>query len=232
VDNYSGNIGLSGAILGKNPSDINYEHFEKPVHRALVDPLNELKSRARKCGFDLQLASGYRDFNYQLSIWNAKATGKRAILDAHEIPLDAARLNKRDLLFAILRWSALPGTSRHHWGTDFDVFDANAIDSGYQLQLTRSETEVGGVFEEFYIWLTCELNSRSSPFFRPYFTDVGGVAPEPWHLSHRALAEKYVRNRSIRQLEECIKSSDIALKEVILEHLEEVCERFVSCVNK
>ena len=33
---------------------------------------------------------------------------------------------------AILLWSALPGASRHHWGTDFDVFDRAAVPPDYR----------------------------------------------------------------------------------------------------
>ncbi|MCZ8486094.1 D-alanyl-D-alanine carboxypeptidase family protein [Vibrio lentus] len=32
------------------------------------------------------------------------------------------RSSEQQKLSAILRWSALPGASRHHWGCDFDVF--------------------------------------------------------------------------------------------------------------
>ena len=43
----------------------------------------------------------------------------RAVVLAHLSPLEQ--------LQAILRFSALPGTSRHHWGTDLDVYDAAVI---------------------------------------------------------------------------------------------------------
>jgi len=51
----------------------------------------------------------------QAEIWNAKAAGLRPVLDANEQPIDTGTLSERELVFAILRWSALPGASRHHW---------------------------------------------------------------------------------------------------------------------
>jgi hypothetical protein len=48
------------------------------------------------------------------------------LLDAHNQPLDALQLGETERLHAILHWSALPGTSRHHWGTDLDIYDPTA----------------------------------------------------------------------------------------------------------
>ncbi|MEE8192443.1 MAG: M15 family metallopeptidase, partial [Gemmatimonadales bacterium] len=97
-----------------------------PVHRDVVMPLHQLRDAAGKAGFDLQMLSGFRSFEQQLSIWNRKALGKLAVLDSNAVPLDIEKLSEKELVFAILRWSALPGASRHHWGTDLDVYDANA----------------------------------------------------------------------------------------------------------
>ena len=38
-------------------------------------------------------------------------------------------------MVGILEWSALPGASRHHWGSEFDVFDLAALPEGYRVQL-------------------------------------------------------------------------------------------------
>ena len=100
------------------------------VHREVVEPFRSLKREARTAGFDLQILSGYRSFEQQLSIWNRKASGKLAVLDSDAVALDVEALSKRELVFAILRWSALPGASRHHWGTDLDVYDGAVTPKG------------------------------------------------------------------------------------------------------
>ena len=50
-------------------------------------------------------------------------------------------------------FSALPGASRHHWGTDIDVYDANAVSSDYVVQLSLKEVGSGGVFDSLHKWL-------------------------------------------------------------------------------
>ena len=52
----------------------------------------------------------------------------------------------RERIEAILPWSALPGASRHHWGTDVDLIDRKATPPGYRVQLTPEEFEPGGPF--------------------------------------------------------------------------------------
>ena len=113
------------------------------VHREVVEPLACLQADAREAGFDLQLVSAYRSFERQLAIWNAKAEGRRELLDAQGQPLPFESLTPEQRLFAIMRWSAVPGLSRHHWGTDIDIFDASRMAIG-DVQLIPQEVEGNG----------------------------------------------------------------------------------------
>ena len=78
------------------------------VHPRLVAPLTELVEEARSAGFDLRVASGFRSIDRQCQIWNAKAAGLRPVLDDAGEPLSIDELTPMSLVFAILRWSALP----------------------------------------------------------------------------------------------------------------------------
>ncbi|WP_245929309.1 M15 family metallopeptidase [Agarilytica rhodophyticola] len=228
MDKHSKKNVIRNAVIGKDCTLIDSKSCEKPIHFELVSALRELQAQAEKNGFDLRIASGYRSFEQQLQIWNAKASGLRDVLDKNENALDITQLNPKELMFAILRWSALPGTSRHHWGTDFDVYDAAAIDDGYQLQLTVSETQKGGPFEAFYCWLDNILSQPAMSFFRPYTLNSQlEVAPEPWHLSYRPTAHLFQQELTIELVSDVIKNSEIALKTVILDNLEEIFQRFV-----
>lgn len=196
------------------------------IHAQLEAPLKRLASAARQAGFEMRVASGYRSFERQQAIWNAKATGRRALLDERGQPLDASTLSPADTLFAILRWSALPGASRHHWGTDIDVYDASALAEGQSLQLTREEAE--GPFAPFHEWLSGYLNGPDNPgFFRPYDRDRGGVSPEPWHLSYAPLANRYARTLTLETLRAGLADKELALKEEVLSRLPQLFERFV-----
>lgn len=200
------------------------------VHRQMLDPLLFLAERAASAGFILKVASSYRSFDRQLLIWNNKARGLRPVLnDAGEV-IDINSLSECDKVFAILRWSALPGASRHHWGTDIDVYGSVHIDPEYQLQLTLAETQGDGPFAEFHRWLDDELAQGNSDFFRPYAQDRGGIAPEPWHLSYTPLATVFSRQLTQELLREQLEKTDLELKQVVLDNLDEIYSRFI-CVD-
>ncbi len=215
------------SALGKCDKHIDFDAAERPVHQNVLPYIAALKQSARDAGFDLRLASGFRSFDQQLKIWNEKVQGLRPVLDASERPIDIHAVSEKALVFSILRWSALPGTSRHHWGSDFDVYDAAAMPEGYALQLTVGETVKGAVFESFYLWLDNMLSNSECVFYRPYAQDTGGVSPEPWHLSHREIASQFSHYCTIDTVAPVLEQSDLALKDVVLANLEEIFDRFV-----
>src|SRR5688572_31262035 len=127
------------------------------VHRDVVDPFRALKDAAASSGFDVAILSGFRGFDRQLSIWNRKAGGELAVLDSNARTLDITSLTERERVFAILRWSALPGASRHHWGTDIDVYDASARPADYEIELVPSEYEGEGMLVRFSEWVESSI---------------------------------------------------------------------------
>ena len=140
---------------------------------------------------------------------------------------------ERDLVFAILRWSALPGASRHHWGTDLDVYDATARPAGYEIELIPEEVNRGGMFGRLHEWLDgCMASDTAFGFFRPYDRDHGGVAPERWHLSHAPIAVPLLEQLTPDALSHAVTTADMTLKDVVLAHLDEIYERFVININR
>ncbi len=202
------------------------------VHQEVVEPFRSLKREARTAGFDLRILSGYRSFEQQLSIWNGKASGKLTVLDSNAVSLDVAALSERELVFAILRWSALPGASRHHWGTDLDVYDAATTPEGHEIELIPEEVNAGGMFGPLHEWLDERIATDSSfGFFRPYDEDRQGVAPERWHLSYAPVATAYMEQLTTDVLRAAVERADVYLKETVLLQLDEIHERFVINVN-
>lgn len=197
------------------------------LHRAVVAPYFELVERAAKAGIDLRLASGFRSFDRQLTIWNAKVSGERPVTDDQGRIIPLSGLDDLERIFVILRWSALPGASRHHWGTDVDVWDGAAVALDYRVQLSPGEYNAGGVFHGLSLWLDEALSEGNTGFFRPYVRDCGGLAPEPWHLSYRPVADTYQARVKIESLYADLVQADILLKDALLAHLEEIYQRFV-----
>jgi len=198
------------------------------VHRDVVAPLAALCRDAAREGVELRVLSGFRSFERQLSIWNRKAAGQLPVLDSDAVPLDVAVLSETELTFAILRWSALPGASRPHWGTALAVYALSATPEGYEIQLVPGEVEAGGMFAPLHEWLDGQIaRGVAHGFFRPYDRDRGGVAPERWHLSYAPTADACARGLTPLLLRDVVERSDLRLKEAVLRHLDEIYERFV-----
>ena len=126
---------------------------ECALHAHVVAPFLNLRRAAQADGFELTPQSSFRDFSRQLTIWNGKFSGERPMVDASGQPLDVRGLSASDRGEAILLWSALPGASRHHWGTDVDLIDARAAPPGYRVGLTPEEFAPGGPFAPLGEWL-------------------------------------------------------------------------------
>jgi LAS superfamily LD-carboxypeptidase LdcB len=197
------------------------------VHTAL--PFLNLRRAARRAGYDLKPVSSFRDFARQLAIWNAKFLGDRPLYDPNGRPIDAFRLSPAERVDAILLWTALPGGSRHHWGTDVDVIDAAAVTPDYQVQLSAEEFSRGGPFEPLARWL--ETHAAHFGFFRPFRGVRSGVQPEPWHFSFAPTAELARRALSVQVWRDALMSSDLQGKEQVLPRLEEFHARYVAAFD-
>ncbi|HEU5135510.1 MAG TPA: M15 family metallopeptidase [Steroidobacteraceae bacterium] len=188
------------------------------LHKEAIAPFLAMRAAAAADGIDLTAFSSFRDFDRQLGIWNGKFRGERPMQDRSGLPLDALSLTPEARVTAILWWSALPGASRHHWGTDFDVLDANAMPSGYKLQVVPAEYGPTGPFHRLTTWLDAHMHAFG--FFRPYTTDRGGVSPEPWHLSYAPVAQRAQAAFSADSLRAVLAGSVIEGKEEILAALD------------
>jgi LAS superfamily LD-carboxypeptidase LdcB len=198
------------------------------LHTGALAAVKNLREAAAAAGIDLVIVSAFRDFSRQAGIWNGKFRGERPMLDRAGRPLEASALDEPERVRSILIWSALPGASRHHWGTDFDVIDRASLPPGYQPQLTVDEFTTGP-FVRLNEWLGANLGNHG--FFRPYSTDRGGVHPEPWHLSYAPISVPALATLTLDVLREAIAHSDLAGREIVLGQLPEIYDRYVASVD-
>lgn len=180
-----------------------------------------LQAAAQRAGFELKACSAHRGFSAQAAIVSAKFSGQRPVLDALEQPLSQLPSDPVARLNAILRFSALPGFSRHHWGTDLDVFAPNALPQGQKLELTYHEYLTGAYFHEFGEFLRTHLAQYG--FYQPYGADadamlkkaqdgtlgVNEVGCEPWHISYRPCAERCAQHFELEQAVAYVAASDL-----------------------
>jgi LAS superfamily LD-carboxypeptidase LdcB len=199
------------------------------VHREAIAPLLAMRAAARAAGIELAVVSSFRDFERQVAIWNGKYTGVRPLLDRDGRPLVHARLSESALIDAILTWSALPGASRHHWGTDVDVIDRAAVAADYAPQLLQAEFAKSGPFARLDAWLTA--NMARFGFFRPYTRPRDGVQPEPWHLSFASLAEAALGALTLEVLGSALATSRMLGRDAVRARLPEIYSRYVTDID-
>lgn len=136
----------------------------------------EMHTAAKKAGVSLKIISATRPFHHQKSIWEAKWNGRRKV-DGKMLPKN---MEPKQKAMKILRWSSMPGTSRHHWGTDVDI---NNLNNSYFES---------GVGKKTYDWLVA--NAASYGFCQVYSAKGAsrphGYQEEKWHWSYLPVARE------------------------------------------
>ena len=125
---------------------------------------------AHKCGIHLQIVSATRNFDYQKGIWERKWKRDRY-----------AGWKDVDKVKDILKYSSMPGTSRHHWGTDIDF---NALTNDYFES---------GTGLKVYNWLSS--HAADYGFHQTYTSKEDGrtgYEEEKWHWSYFPLSEQFL----------------------------------------
>ncbi|WP_420321811.1 M15 family metallopeptidase [Flagellimonas sp.] len=161
-------------LMGKADIDLFGEgiNLRSEAHEAFV----KMKKAAYADGFDIKMVSSYRDFYRQASIWDRKYL--RFTEDDGMDPLDA--------IDKIIEYSTIPGTSRHHWGTDIDIINGYPKVTGDVL--VPEKFEAGGPFEDFKLWL--DENSEKYGYYLVYTNEPKrrGFKYEPWHYSYAPIS--------------------------------------------
>jgi len=149
-------------------------------HKDAVEAFVRMAEDANVNGYQLKAVSAFRSFSDQKQIWEDKWTGK-TLVEKGKLPNTVPDPKKRAL--KILEFSSMPGTSRHHWGTDFDL---NSLNNAY------FETRDG---KRVYDWLT---EHAAAYGFCQVYTAKGADRPtgyeeEKWHWSYIPVASWYLK---------------------------------------
>lgn len=197
------------------------------LHTGAVHAYEKMREDAAKVGVTMAIASGFRSLQRQLTIWNKKWRGELPLRSKEGEVIAQTALPPEQLMHAILHWSALPASSRHHWGTDFDVYDPRPFASGEQsLQLIPAEyCDDRGPCYRLWQWLT--QHAHEYGFFFPYARYQGGVAQEPWHLSYRPLSSQLRQQLSIPVLRQTLASLPLEGQSLVDQQLEAIYKQYI-----
>jgi LAS superfamily LD-carboxypeptidase LdcB len=145
--------------------------------REVYTAFTQMAEAANKDQVKLVIISATRSFKSQKQIWENKWRGKvmveRKNLTTVKDPLERAKI--------ILRYSSMPGSSRHHWGTDMDL---NSLENSYF-------ESAGGL--RIYQWL--QTHAVEYGFCQPYTSKSGGrtgYEEEKWHWSFIPLSKQFL----------------------------------------
>lgn len=182
-------------IIGKSQSNLVGDSIRLEVNT--YKAFKKMEAAAKRDGIYLKIVSAYRGFERQKLIWNNK----------YEKFTNDFSLEPEKAISEIIRFSTVPGTSRHHWGTDIDIIDGNFPDE--ENVLVSEKFEKDGLFYKLKNWL--DNNSENFGFYLTYTNDKNrkGFEFEPWHYSYKPVSIKYYRALIKTDLKKIIKSLDI-----------------------
>lgn len=188
----------------------------------VFDAFEDMRTAAQKDGLRLWCTSGYRSFKAQKQIWNDKYK---------KIKLQNPAYNKQDVINCVIEYSSIPGTSRHHWGTDLDIVDA----FGYETTnpLSHKNYQSGGEYQYLSHWL--DQHAATFGFYKVYTEDTTrtGFQFEPWHYSYKKLSVQFlnqylqIKLLNINELKSCFGSDIFDDKFISLYN-----EKFMQGINK
>ncbi len=199
------------------------------LQRDTLEPFLAMREAAAREGLVIEIVSAFRDFAAQQHIWDRKFCGERPLYDADGNIVDHTGLNDEELIDAIVCWSAVPGGSRHHWGTEIDVIDGAAQPEGYRVRLLPEEAAPGGVFHRLHRWL--DENSASFGFYRPYRAYRGGFYPEPWHLSYAPVSAVALDLLTPELLADAVRASSMLGREQVLSRIDRIYRQYVTNID-
>ncbi len=178
--------------------EIDTKHADRPnllLRSEAYTAFLEMLAAAQKDGISFTIKSATRNFDYQKGIWERKWNGKTTV-DGLKLNESLPDPHKRAL--KILEYSSMPGSSRHHWGTDLDI---NSFDNNY--------FEQGKGLAE-YNWLV--QNAHRFGFCQPYSPKdsnrPNGYQEEKWHWSFLPLSKTFTQQAELKLRDEMISGFD------------------------
>lgn len=181
-------------LMGKE--DIELYGDDINLRKEAYDAYMEMRTAAQNEGIEFKIVSGYRSFDRQLAIYESKYLKYTEEEDLEPL----AAIDK------IIEYSTIPGTSRHHWGTDIDLIDGNPKVDGDVLVPEKFGT--GGPFEKFKLWM--DENSEKYGYYLVYTDNAKrrGFKYEPWHYSYAPLSRPMLKSFRLKNILKQLEKED------------------------
>ena len=145
------------------------------LRKEALDAFIIMRQAAKADGIELRIISAARSFYHQKSIWEAKWTGKKLVNGKN---LSATIADESTRAVEILKYSSMPGTSRHHWGTDIDI---NSLNPAY-FESGKGKKEYEWLRGNAHLYGFCQVYSEKGK------ERQDGYEEEKWHWSYVPIA--------------------------------------------
>lgn len=157
-------------LIGKGTPEFSGTEFK--MHPEAYESYLNMKAEAAKENITIEMVSAYRSFQRQKEIFEGKY---KRFTGEGLAPMAAIE--------KIIEYSTIPGTSRHHWGTDIDIIDANGTPRPESV-LQAKHFHGKGPFCKLKEWLNA--NAHRFGFYEVYTNNANrkGFKYEPWHFSY------------------------------------------------
>ena len=166
------------------------------MQEEVYEAYERMRQAAAKEGIDIKVVSAHRSYHRQREIWNAKYK-----------TLTLQGLPAKDAIQEIITYSTLPGTSRHHWGTDIDIIDNANPQSGDVLLAEKFYGD--GPSSALRSWMN--RNAADYGFLEVYTDHPNrkGFAHEPWHYTYHSLSKAYLEVLTNQVISEIAKDEQL-----------------------
>ena len=166
------------------------------MQQEVYEAYERMRQAAAKEGIDIKVVSAHRSYHRQREIWNAKYK-----------TLTLQGLTAKDAIQEIITYSTLPGTSRHHWGTDIDIIDNANPQSGDVLLAEKFYGD--GPSSALRSWMN--RNAADYGFLEVYTDHPNrkGFAHEPWHYTYHSLSKAYLEVLTNQVISEIAKDEQL-----------------------
>lgn len=183
-------------LLGKGNPDLTGDTYTSKMNKEARIAFEKMKTAALKDGINIEVVSAYRSFQKQKNIFENKY---KRFTNEGLSPIQSVE--------KIIEYSTIPGTSRHHWGTDIDIIDANYPKPKSVLE---EENFYGnGPYCHLKNWM--DRHSESYGFYEVYTKNPNrkGVKYEPWHFSYAPVSKPMLKEYQKLDIKRILKEEKI-----------------------
>ncbi len=180
-----------GLLMGKSKDILPFlKGNDYKLQVKVYDALQKMIVAASKKNIKIDVVSAYRSFDHQNRLWKTKY--EKFINRGYSV---------KGAVYKIIEYTAIPGTSRHHWGTEVDLRDSSKRNTKYLKSDSNSK---------YQKWM--QENAHKFGFYLAYTDNKfrKGYNYESWHYSYREISKPMLNAYLKLEINNVLKNENIA----------------------